>query len=51
MGGVNLGYLDGHAAWINSETLLAKHKDGEVGILGIYRVSTCGADPAWGILY
>jgi prepilin-type N-terminal cleavage/methylation domain-containing protein/prepilin-type processing-associated H-X9-DG protein len=51
LGGVNLGYLDGHAAWVNSETLLAKHKDGEVGILDIYRVSTCGADPAWGILY
>jgi prepilin-type processing-associated H-X9-DG protein len=24
LGGVNLGFLDGHAAWMNSEALLAK---------------------------
>ncbi len=30
LGGVNLGYLDGHAAWINSEALLAKYSDGEL---------------------
>ena len=29
LGGVNLGFLDGHASWINSEGLLAKFADGE----------------------
>jgi prepilin-type N-terminal cleavage/methylation domain-containing protein/prepilin-type processing-associated H-X9-DG protein len=27
LGGVNLGYLDGHASWINSQALIAKHAD------------------------
>ncbi len=24
---MNLGYLDGHAGWINSQALIAKHAD------------------------
>lgn len=28
LGGVNLGFLDGHAAWWNSERLLAKFSEG-----------------------
>jgi prepilin-type processing-associated H-X9-DG protein len=27
LGGVNLGFLDGHAAWWNSEALVAEHKE------------------------
>jgi prepilin-type N-terminal cleavage/methylation domain-containing protein/prepilin-type processing-associated H-X9-DG protein len=45
-GGVNLGYLDGHATYINSERLLTSARDGDVDGLDIYAVSTCGAyDP------
>jgi len=51
LGGVNLGHLDGHAAWINSEALIARYADGEIG--GLYSNgpwSTCGfydwADPS-----
>ena len=43
LGGVNLGFLDGHASWIRSEALLMKHKDGEVGGLTTWRTSTCDA--------
>jgi prepilin-type N-terminal cleavage/methylation domain-containing protein/prepilin-type processing-associated H-X9-DG protein len=36
LGGVNIGYLDGHAAWINSEALFAKVTEtkGDIGPLG-----------------
>jgi prepilin-type processing-associated H-X9-DG protein len=27
LGGVNLGYLDGHASWNNSQALIAKYGD------------------------
>ena len=30
LGGVNLGFLDGHASWINSEALLTKFAEGEI---------------------
>jgi len=30
LGGINVGYLDGHASWISSEGMLAKIKDGEL---------------------
>ncbi len=30
LGGVNVGFLDGHASWFNSERLLAKYADGEL---------------------
>jgi prepilin-type processing-associated H-X9-DG protein len=29
LGGVNLGFLDGHATWINSERLMAMGAEGE----------------------
>ncbi len=34
LGGVNIGYLDGHASWINSQMLLNAVRDGD--ILGLY---------------
>jgi prepilin-type N-terminal cleavage/methylation domain-containing protein/prepilin-type processing-associated H-X9-DG protein len=34
LGGSNLGFLDGHASWINSQMLLDKVRDGE--IFGLY---------------
>ncbi len=30
LGGVNLGFLDGHATWINSEAMLVKVAEGEI---------------------
>jgi prepilin-type N-terminal cleavage/methylation domain-containing protein/prepilin-type processing-associated H-X9-DG protein len=30
LGGSNIGYLDGHASWINSQMLLNKVRDGEI---------------------
>jgi prepilin-type processing-associated H-X9-DG protein len=34
LGGVNIGFLDGHATWINSQRLLEKVRDGE--LFGLY---------------
>ena len=48
LGGVNLGYLDGHAAWIHSERLIDRYKEGELG--GLYNQgpwSTCGFAEAY----
>jgi prepilin-type processing-associated H-X9-DG protein len=39
LGGVNLGFLDGHASWINSERLLAKYADGELDGIAEYCLS------------
>ena len=33
LGGVNIGYWDGHAAWMNSETVVSKVKDKELGMI------------------
>jgi len=30
LGGVNLGFLDGHAAWIHSQRLIAMYRDGDI---------------------
>jgi len=30
LGGVNVGFLDGHASWINSEALIARFDEGEL---------------------
>ncbi len=30
LGGVNLGFLDGHAQWMNSEALISKYREGEL---------------------
>jgi prepilin-type processing-associated H-X9-DG protein len=54
MGGVNLGFLDGHAAWFNSERLLAKYADGELAGVSEYcpaanqaiYTDLCGEPPA-----
>jgi prepilin-type N-terminal cleavage/methylation domain-containing protein/prepilin-type processing-associated H-X9-DG protein len=47
LGGVNLGFLDGHASWVNSETVLTRLRDGELdGVSSWGPTSTCGAlDP------
>jgi prepilin-type processing-associated H-X9-DG protein len=40
LGGVNLGFLDGHAAWWHSERLIAEYaeraRDGDTQPLGLY---------------
>jgi prepilin-type N-terminal cleavage/methylation domain-containing protein/prepilin-type processing-associated H-X9-DG protein len=36
LGGVNVGYADGHASWTLSESLLAKYKEGEVEMHGMW---------------
>jgi len=36
LGGVNIGFLDGHAAWWHSERLLATHSEEGHGGLGLY---------------
>ena len=30
LGGINIGFLDGHASWMSSQMFLNKHKDGEI---------------------
>ncbi len=56
LGGSNIGYLDGHASWINSQRLLEKVRDGE--IFGLYSsgpTSLCapsqGGDPDGNYIY
>jgi len=52
---VNIGYLDGHAGWVNSEHLLVLEKEGEIEGLGSWGPTTqccygveCGAfDEVW----
>jgi prepilin-type N-terminal cleavage/methylation domain-containing protein/prepilin-type processing-associated H-X9-DG protein len=54
LGGVNLGFLDGHAAWIHSERLIAKYADGELDGIADYcgggsrelYIQNCGDPPA-----
>jgi len=47
LGGVNLGFLDGHASWVASEGVLTRLRDGELsGVASWGPTSTCGAyDP------
>jgi len=49
MKGVNLGFMDGHATWILSERLLARHRDDEISGLDTWRTSECGAP--WPYIY
>jgi len=43
LGGVNLGFLDGHASWINSEALITRVRDGDISGVGeMSPNSTCG---------
>ena len=36
MGGVNVGFLDGHAAWIHAERLVAMYREGDIEGLDIW---------------
>jgi prepilin-type N-terminal cleavage/methylation domain-containing protein/prepilin-type processing-associated H-X9-DG protein len=36
LGGTNVGFLDGHAAWWNSERLIAKHSEEGPGGMGLW---------------
>jgi prepilin-type processing-associated H-X9-DG protein len=45
LSGVNVGYLDGHASWINSEALLMKIRDGDVQ--GIDNWAPTSDDASW----
>jgi prepilin-type processing-associated H-X9-DG protein len=43
LGGVNLGFLDGHASWISSELVLTRLRDNELsGVASWGPDSTCG---------
>jgi len=43
LGGVNLGFLDGHASWMNSELVLTKLRDAELeGVASWGPTSVCG---------
>jgi len=46
LGGVNVGFLDGHATWLNSEKLIAMVKDGDIeGLAQWGPVSDCIFEP------
>ncbi len=52
LGGVNVGFLDGHAGWINSQMLLQKLVDGDLG--GAFSwgpTSDCGFPAEEPVLY
>jgi prepilin-type N-terminal cleavage/methylation domain-containing protein/prepilin-type processing-associated H-X9-DG protein len=43
LGGVNLGFLDGHAAWVNSESVISRFAAGTLTGLDVWGpTSTCG---------
>jgi len=54
LGGVNVGFMDGHASWFNSERLLAKYAEGELAGVSEYcpaasralYTELCGEPPA-----
>jgi prepilin-type N-terminal cleavage/methylation domain-containing protein/prepilin-type processing-associated H-X9-DG protein len=54
LGGSNLGFLDGHAAWVHAQRILTMYRDGELqgieefcggGSLALYKAN-CGEPPA-----
>jgi len=45
MGGVNVGFLDGHAQWIHSERIYTMYNDGD--LLGLDRWSPSSDDASW----
>ena len=46
LGGVNIGFLDGHAAWVHSIMLINKIKEGDfAGVESWGPTTACGADP------
>ena len=44
LGGVNLGFLDGHASWVKSETVLTRYRDGELTGVSPYCPAASQAD-------
>ena len=46
LGGTNLGFLDGHAAWMSSEAIIAEFKKGAKGAIDATWVGWWGP-PAW----
>jgi len=43
LGGVNLGFLDGHASWINSQSVVTGVRDGDIsGVSEVWPNSACG---------
>jgi prepilin-type N-terminal cleavage/methylation domain-containing protein/prepilin-type processing-associated H-X9-DG protein len=43
LGGVNLGFLDGHASWMNSQSVVTGVRDGDLSGIGeVWPNSTCG---------
>ncbi len=45
LGGINVGFMDGHAAWMNSEVWKVKFKDGELAGVGWWGPPEwCGGD-------
>ncbi len=55
LGGVNVGFLDGHAGWIHSQMLINKYADGDIDGLSAWPTSDCGfydwADPEVPTIY
>jgi prepilin-type N-terminal cleavage/methylation domain-containing protein/prepilin-type processing-associated H-X9-DG protein len=48
LGGVNLGFADGHAVWASSETWLARNREGDLGGLGVWGPpGWCGGVENW----
>ena len=46
LGGVNIGFLDGHASWIASETLIRRLADGDLSGVGSWGPNT-KCSPTW----
>jgi len=52
LGGVNIGFLDGHAVWINSQMLLNKVKDEEIdGLFNSGPTTVCSGIPDGNFIY
>jgi len=50
LGGVNLGYLDGHASWINSDAFRTKVREGEIADIELWGPpgpSWCASEQEW----
>jgi len=55
LGGVNIGFADGHASWLNSQRVLTLYADGEIGGISIWcdgatragYEASCGTPPQY----
>jgi prepilin-type N-terminal cleavage/methylation domain-containing protein/prepilin-type processing-associated H-X9-DG protein len=48
LGGINLGFLDGHASWMNSETFRAKVREKEIDGIQLWGPpSWCASEQEW----